>query len=89
LALHVGERLLQKVEDLGVRICPHEELPQHADARAPQPILVEKFQIAVGPLSLARRRHRIGRIVAGNHIEHGHRIGHSARHRTADVAVQK
>ena len=74
---------------LGVRIGAHEQLPHHADARGPQSVPVEGLQIAVGPLSLARRRHRIGRIMAGDHIEHGDCIGHTPRHRATDVAVQK
>ncbi len=89
LLLHVGERLLEEFHDVGIAVGPDEELSDRADARALQSVAIEESQVAVGPLPLGGRGDRIGRIVAGNHVEDGHGIGHGPRHGPADVAVEK
>src|ERR1700730_16133133 len=41
-------------------------------SRAPRAVLVEEPELAVGPLALASRDDRIGRIAAGDHVEDRH-----------------
>ena len=46
-----------------------EQLVHHAQPRAARAIFVEEPELAVGPLALAGRGDRIGRIAAGGHVE--------------------
>ena len=89
LPLHIGERLLEQLHDLGIGVGPGHHLAQHADARALEPILIERAQIAGRAPLLRRRRRRIRRIAAGNDIENRDRVGDGARHRATDIAIEK
>ena len=49
-----------------------EQLVHHAQPRAVRAVLVEEPEVAAGPLALASRDDRIGRIAAGDHVEDRH-----------------
>src|SRR6267378_6537503 len=42
LLLHVGERLLEEFQDVGIAVGPDEELSDRADARALQSVAIEE-----------------------------------------------
>jgi hypothetical protein len=49
-----------------------EQLVHHAQPRAVRAVLVAEPEVAAGPLALASRDDRIGRIAAGDHVEDRH-----------------
>src|SRR6516225_3908595 len=58
-----------------------EQLVHHAQPRAARAFLVEEPEVAVGPLALAGCGDRIGRIVAGDHVEDRYGVGSRALER--------
>ena len=81
----VGERGVEQPHDFGIRRRRFIRRPEHADASAFEPVLLEKRRVAHRNVASARERHGIGGVGARDDLQHGNRVSHRSREWTSHI----